>query len=181
MVQWLKICLPIQRTQVWSLGTGKKKTTKPKSWYLKVVITVITVYSPFIVNTLWVSFVGKSQAFPGEENIFLVPQKFPSPPRGFCTEVDCGTPTAACSAPELLSGLPPAPPETEGLGVHGWLFPVLSGSYQFMVLYAYYKTSLNPCANVLFIFVLYSIQVVNFIFSWYPWRFFHWGLAHNRS
>ena len=64
-----------------------KKKNKPKSWYLKVVITV-TVYSPFIMNTLWVSFVGRSQAFPGEENIFLVPKKFASPPRGFCPEVE---------------------------------------------------------------------------------------------
>ena len=57
-----------------------KKTRN--SWYLKVVITIITVYSPFIINTLWVSFVSKSQAFPGGENVFLVPKNFASPPKG---------------------------------------------------------------------------------------------------
>lgn len=64
------------------LAQQNKQTNKPKSWYLKVVITIITVYSPFIINTLWVSFVSKSQAFPDEENIFLVPKNFASPPKG---------------------------------------------------------------------------------------------------
>ena len=72
----------------------------------------------------------------------------------------------------LCSWNPFQPPTCPTRDSESWyaclVVPYPLRGYLFMVLHSYYKSGLNPCANVLFIFVHYSIQEVSFFSLKFP-------------